>query len=204
MLGMVKVAEGFRSAGVAVDWDSIKHDAKSGQPTCEEWVDKLAEYCQTNAGGPGGPLISDLANFDNAFKSTKQRMLGGEFVAALTALKIEPPYPIPHIKNGIWKANKIGNKVVDGFCRMLLPNTMGKLKSKDMRPKVIKAEDLLGDCRQLVARTSGLASDHITRALGMLDVRVVMHLLGKSDVLGEEEARLASLEQIAEVANISI
>ena len=105
-------------------------------------------------------------------------------------------FEIPFIKTALLKANKVGNSVLDGFCRMIKSSHISVLGRSEMAELVRQAETLLEESRKFaVMLDAGLR----TKALGMLDVRVVLFLLDMVAVLGPDDVKLCtSLVAIAE------
>ena len=127
--------------------------------------------------------------------------MGGEFISEVLSLKLNPPYPLPHLKNALWMANTLGSKIVDGFCRTLKPGGLSKLIKTDLRETVIRGEDLL---RARKGHCAHLPSEQQTIIRGMLSVRTVLFLLGRLDVLGKAEMdKCTSLEAIAQASRLS-
>jgi len=195
MLGMCAQA---CAAGDAVDWSLVERDAASALPTCEGYIGTLRRYVEHNAGGPDGPLLKDLNDFVHLYEHCAQRILGGEFIEAVLKVRLPDAQlgdTVAYVKNACLKANLNGPKVVDGMCRTLLPTTLSRLNTVDMKPDVHESELLLAKARDM---TSSMAHDKRVRILGMLDQRVIMYLLGKGAILGPNEV-YKSVVEIAEV-----
>ena len=82
MLAMMNKARAMSRAGVPIDWKSIQMDAEHALPTCQKWCGSISEWVQQYSGGLDAPFVDDLADFDNSFKKTAQRLVGGEYPIA--------------------------------------------------------------------------------------------------------------------------
>jgi len=195
MLGMCAHAQ---TMGDDVDWEAVERDAASTQPTCEAYLHTLRRYVETNAGGPDGTLLNELSEFQHLYEHCSQRILGGEYIEAVSKLQVSDcrlGETILFVKNAFMKANLNGPKVTDGMCRTLLPSALAKIGGPALRKDVLEAETLLTEARGHAAQ---LPREQKVRILGMLDQRVAMHLVGKGSVLGPSEV-YDSIVAIAEV-----
>ena len=147
-------------------------------------------------------MIEELKNHKQTFGviagGQQQRILGGEFIGRAVARSFALSH-FPHIVNAALKANIScsRNKIIDGICRLLKPECLTALTSKDNRENVVQAETLLKKSRTLLNRM-GIAegSAQYIELLGRLDVRCVLHILKKGTEMDAKP--FESIVQISE------
>ena len=180
-----------------LDCKAIAEDAKKSLPTCAKWCFTIADFCREYSGGPGYPLVKELSDFENVFRTTAQRLLGQGFIEAVIKAQTAPPLvPIPYLKVALIKAQKLGNKIIDGFCKLIPASKIHTFSSKDKRRLVVQAETLLREGRD-AAKT--LSPSEFAVVIGMLDVRVVMFILELAAEFRTDQLKLCeSLTSIGE------
>ena len=192
--------------GKKPDWSAIQAAACHSLPPCAPYISTLAMYVQNNAGGVTGDLLKELSLHQKAFACNEggaSRAMGSEFMANLAKLKFGNAEMLPYVQNAAIKANMVapGHKIVDGFCRLILPSQVSSLASKENKPKCQEAEKIMASARDLCNKLPGLPQKKITKLLGQLDVRMILHVIKKGKD-GPEGKEFPSLSAIAEVDGV--
>jgi hypothetical protein len=178
-------AELDKDGGASIDWKQIAEAASRSLPACASYVSTLASYVKNNGGGISGELIKDLSEIQKVFacwESGPNRILGSEYISKVDGTKFgRGQQKYPYVKNAMLKANLASPpaKVVDGFCKLLMPAHVAMVMHESRRADVIKAEELMSDARDMC---KGYARPHakVARYVGRLDVRFVLFLAGKN------------------------
>lgn len=184
---MVNIGNRVKSLMVAgirnVDWSQLTEQALHSNPTCGTYIKSCVQYVKINSGGETNELIHELGDHQKLFGLVKgggERTLGQEYLNKAGTLQFGKIDQYPHVVNACMKANYScpANKVIDGVCRLLLPQHIGSLVQKDKRPQVVAAEKLMTTCRGLLNALNISPGDAVrTKLLGLLDVRLVLHIL---------------------------
>ena len=187
--------------GKEPDWQKIESDASCSLPPCASWMNVLGEYVRMNAGGVEDcELLHDLNMFSRACRCSQagsKRILGSDFFRKLASLTFGIDR-YPYVLNACIKANLTSpaNKVTDGFCKLVLPTHLSSLTSKEQRPLLVEAEQIMTDARKLV-KALMVPQAKAVMLIGKLDVRAVVHVLK----LGKT-AEGKVYENIAEIAEV--
>ena len=88
------------------------------------------------------------------------------------------------------------DKVQSGMCKLLLPTMLNDLVKKEKRASVDKAERILAEARA-ICKGLGLSQADRIKHVGLLDVRLCLHLLKKGKDF--ENRNFASLDEIVQV-----
>ena len=105
-------------------------------------------------------------------------MLGGEYFDKLVwvhdKIKADTMLAVPRLMNASIKINLQcpSIKIIDGFCRLVVPGKLAALASIKKRELVDEGEQLIEDCSKLV-KDNEVPTDIAVHLLGMLDVRVI-------------------------------
>ena len=189
MLKVAKIIAAAEAAGYEVGYKRVAGQAAHGNPPCKLYVKNIVDYVKKYSGGTNYPLIVELKNHKQTFgvaSGQQQRILGGEFIGRAANLTFGKLENFPYMVNAALKANICcnRNKIKDGHCRLLKPECLTQLTSKDNRENVVQAEKLLADSRQLLD-LNGIAAGSARgiELLGRLDVRCVLHILKKGTEL---------------------
>jgi len=185
-----------------VNWDKVSEQVMRSLPSCAGWSQELTAYVRRNGGGNSGELLHDLARFQKAFASKgRRRMLGGEFIGAVTKLKLDPAKPTPFILQALLEVNLCGPTDADGMCRFIKPTTVGRLKAGDNQNNSLLAEAMMADARRL-AKELHVEATVAARFTGQMDVRLICFLLNQQGIL--EETKYESVQEIGQVPLIHL
>ena len=152
-------------------------------PVCKSWVKSLSTYVDQNSGGPDGELINELSDYAKAFHGSGdglQRIIGGEFFDKINSLNWGSGAKFPYVKHALLEAQLASpaDKMQSGHCRLLMPSMSGELVKKDKRTDVLQAEKTMTEARTVCTALKLKTSAGI-KFIGLLDVRLVLHLLKK-------------------------
>ena len=183
------------------NWLQIQEGAKHSMPPCSVYIHVLACYVKKYCGGPGGVLLEELSKYQKTFACSDQgpnRVLGSEFFSKINSLSFGVGMNLPYVVTAAIKANLISPscKIVDGICRLLPMSALSLLTKQENRPQVLRAEQLMVDCREL-CRVSDVSDEAMTKVVGKLDVRLILHICKKSKE-GPEGVEFESIDKIAE------
>ena len=200
MLAMHHASNSALQRGVDPNWDQICKDASCSLPPCAGWVGALADYVKSNSGGMKGELLQELNTFRRAFRCSaagSKRMLGSDFFRKLASMNFGHER-FPYVLNACVKANlqSPATKHIDGFCKLISPQALTNLVSKEKRPLVREAETMMTDARQLASALK-INPTETVKIIGKLDCRLVLHIL-KLGKVGEGRD-YASIAEISEV-----
>ena len=169
-------------SGQTPDWKRIEQVAGYSMPDCLPYIGVLADYVKSNSGGLGRELLNEIAEFRKAFggqaSAMSKRILGSVFFSKLSAMNFGVGVKRPHIQTGLVKTNLISpkNRMVDNMCQLITPTHIAKLTSKGMKDNVQKVEHLMSEARKL-CESLHVQHEVAIKEIGMLDVRLIMHLL---------------------------
>ena len=172
-----------KDANGKVNWKPLEECACQTKPACAPWVSSLSAYLEQNSGGPKGELIQDLADYAKAWSGdgkAPQRLIGGEFFNKVVSLNFGSGAKYPYIKTAIVEAQLASppDKMQDNFCRLMIPSCLMELTRKDKRQLIDRAENMMTEARRMV-NSFGLTTSDRIRLVGLLDVRLILHILKK-------------------------
>ena len=154
---------------------------------------------EAHSGGIDGPLIRELLSFSKTFATTSKgtRVLGQEFISNVAGLNFGKSEKYPLVATAIMETNLAcpAHKVVDGVCRLLVPNNVSLFYSKGNRALVKEAEQLMADSRNLV-ESMGFDKAMVMKAQGLLNVRCMCFIAKKGKEL--EGKTFAAIKDIAQ------
>ena len=109
-----------------------------------------------------------------------------------------PGNRFPYAVHGAMEAQlaSLAAKIVDGVCKLLLPNTLSQLTAKTNRPLVAECERLMTESRRLCDSVELEAAQKM-RVVGRMDVRLVLHICKKGKDF--EDTVLANVADITKV-----
>ena len=198
MLNMNTAREAAASAGLKVEWECIEASASHSMPPCAGYIKDISSYVQRQA----PELLTELGLFQKAFAcndSGPSRTIGEQFIQKLNSLKWGATHPCPHILLAAVECQLTcpSHKVVDGLCRLLTPGMLASLVAAANKPTVFEAERLMTEARKLV-KASGASETDRVKALGRLDVRLMLFLTKSAKAAGQQV--FANMAEIAEAA----
>ena len=199
MLEMFDMAQSSLAKKTNPDWSQIIESCKHSLPSCSAYLDVIAQYVKTNAGGIQGNLLQELNEFFKVFGCSDtgpSRFLGSEFIGKLTNIKFGAGECFPLVVNACIKVQLMSPKQVDGFCKFLSASHLTSLTAQTNQGQVSEAERLMSDARKLVDTLQPTASLR-TQALGRLDVRCVLTILKKTKEF--EGVEFTSIAAVAKV-----
>ena len=172
-----------KDANGKVNWKPLEECACQTKPACAPWVSSLSAYIEQNSGGPKGELIQDLADYAKSWSGdgkSPQRVIGGEFFNKVVSLNFGSGAKYPYIKTAIVEAQLASppDKMQDNFCRLMIPSCLMELTRKDKRQLIDRAENMMTEARSMV-NSFGLTTSDRIRLVGLLDVRLILHILKK-------------------------
>ena len=118
--------------------------------------------------------------------------LGGGFTQAVADLDFKK-HKVPHVANALLEAQLLSPKVVDGICRMVAVPKIVRLKAEASRQRVLQAEQMMEDARELGRQTKAQDDARYVHQLEFLDVRIIAVLLGMPKV--SEKAEFTTREE---------
>ena len=179
------------SAEAEVNWEEIENLVGKALSPCTSYIHTMSKHLQVHSGG----LLEGINMFLKAFtRDDTAAALGGEFIQAVADLDLKRS-KIPHVANALLEAQLLSPKIIDGICRSISVTKVAKLKSEHLRSKVLLAEQMMQNAREL-GKQLGLEENGLfVRQLGFLDVRLVCVLLDLSKTF--EQAEWSSLEEVA-------
>ena len=171
------------------DWDELAASAAKGLGFWTNYTKAMASFLQQHT----GCLLEDLSRFILVLKAKGN--LGGEFLWGLAKLQVKD-HPIPHVAIATCMAQLMGPKVEDNFCRTIKSAHLTKLRSPQMKEKVLAAEAALEKSKGVVQALGVAEKTEAVYQLGMLNVRVIAQMLDLGTVY--EKTKWESLESISE------
>ena len=197
LLDMSRMWSDYSARQEAPDWAKIEAAASHHLSQCSSYAKVLA----TLAREIPAELIFELSAFQKAWACDEKcpnRFMGSEFISKLAGLNFGKFEKFPLVMVGAFKANLTskGNKLVDGFCKLLQPSHIACLAAKDLRPKVKQAESVMANARTLCKQLAFDAAV-VTKLVGRLDVRLILHLCkqeGRAD--GKTYTGIAEIEEV--------
>ena len=194
------VAQSALNKGTNPDWGQIKETCKHSLPSCSAYLDEIAMYVKSNAGGLQGTLLQELNEFFKAFGCSENgptRFLGSEFINKLSAMKFGSGTRYPLVQNACVKVQLMSPKQVDGFCKFLNGTHLAMLTAPTNQGLVAEAERLMSDSRKLLDTLQPSAALR-SQALGRLDVRCVLTVMKKTkEMEGKEFKSIAAVAQVS-------
>lgn len=195
MLLMQASAAAQAQKGQDINWDAVEEEAKAAIPACKAYIPEVRAYVESQfVTDSASSTIKDLDLFSKTILSNEVQKLGGDYLGAVAKLSIASGFgadDIAWLKNAALKAQLVGPKIVDGFCRTHDKKLLNKLTEKGSHEKVREAEKLLTEARKA---SSKLSPSDAARLLGQLDVRAFLFLVDKPQLDGNE---FESMNQIA-------
>ena len=200
MLSMHSIMQSNIRDGKDPDWNQITKAAGFSMPACTPYIHVLADFVQHHAGN--GELLEELSLFQKTIEGNKarsKRILGSLFLSRISAMSFGKAIKCPHIQTALIKANLASpkNKITDGMCHLVTPQHVLSMTSKQNLGKTKQIDTLMLDARSLLAGLPNLRSDTKVRALGMLDIRLVTHVLNLGKHI--EEQKFDNVGQIVKV-----
>ena len=164
------------------DWKRITASACHSLPQCTPYVNVLAEFVQKNTAA--GELLIELSKFRKAFageaaaSASSKRILGSVFFSKVGAMNFGVGIKCPHVQIAHVKANLTSpkNKIVDNVCQLITSSHISIMTSKAVLPMTLQIDKIMTESRQLCKDIS-LRLDQCVKLIGMLDVRLVLHVL---------------------------
>ena len=196
MLSLALSAAADEAAGKKVNWDLAKKTACANSPACEVYIDDLAAY--VDACG-GVDVIIDLADYVKCVLSEKAvatRILGGQFIANINALKFKGHTQKPLLKNAGLKAQLVCPVcfVEGGVCMLVKKSDIDKLKSDKNKANVDRAETMMQEAKDY-ATAAQLPPPVVSRLTGTFDSRVFLFLCGR----GADSSDAKNFESLNEI-----
>ena len=161
----------------------------------------MSTFVEQNSGGPDGELIAELSDYAKAFRGPDgglKRVIGGEMFDKLNTLNFGKGSKFPYLKIAILEAVLASppDKVQSVMCKLIFPSMLADLLRKDKKVAIEKVESVLAEART-ICRGLGLSQSDRIKHLGLLDVRLCLHLLKKGKDF--ETRSFASLDAIVQV-----
>lgn len=187
MLAMRNMHNAAITSGKAPDWPKIQESVCHSMPPCAGYIAVLANYVKNNGGGPAGELLEELSAFQKgmggeaaASTSNSKRILGPEFMQKLSSLNWGAGIKMPFVVNACIKANLVApdDRVTEGIgvAKLITCSHLSQIVHKNARDQVKEAEALMADARKLAGALKTPDALRV-RAIGKLDVRLVLHIL---------------------------
>ena len=204
MLAMHSMMERAINSNQQPDWAHITQAATFSLPACTPYIHVLAELVQNNTGA--GELLMDLSSFQKAFGSinntSSKRVLGSVFFSKVGGMNFGKATKCPHVQIALVKANIVSpaNKVTDTICHFITPAHITMMTSKANIAQTKEIDNAMADARKLVDELA-IKHDAKVRALGQLDVRLVLHVLklGKQSDEGKSYTSTGEIIQVHEL-----
>jgi len=182
LLAIVSTADKFRAGGVAVDWNQCLDACLTSEPFWAPWASSLIEIAKvtpTEAVKELCQLTKILCPKPDEYKASMGH-LGQNFLSKIAALKWPGLMECPRVRNATVLANIMSpvDKIDSGRYTLISPADVASLNAKKTITKVGEIESIMNDARELCKK---LKTDEATKLklVGSLDVRLVMHVMGK-------------------------
>ena len=162
------------------DWDVAGRSAARSKPPCAAYMDACVSFTRKF----GGSSAERLSELDKYIKICGYggRSIEGEFLRKLASLSIGGgTFEASRFRLGIYKYMLSDSaKVVGGICTSARESDLVRLVS--MVADVKRAETAMNTARR-IARELDMASDIEVQMLGVLDVRIVAQVWGRTGCL---------------------
>ena len=195
MLSMHVLMELSINEGKSPDWEHITKAAAFSMPACANYIPVLANFVQNHSGN--GEMLEEISTFQKTVRDNGKKFLGSVFYAKLNSMTFGKGIKCPHVQAALIKANLSSpkNKITDNLCHMITSGHVTSMTSKDKLANTRNIDTLIAEARKLVSHVP--KSEATVKALGMFDIRLVLHVLKIGKQL--EDTKFESLGEIVQV-----
>ena len=181
MLEMVRMVQD------GADWNRVEKECSQLLSNCAQYSKIMAVFVRLQP----AEIIRGIALFYKAHISNDggpNRFMGSEWIGNASSLNFGKFEKLPLVMTAVWKANLSSKctKLVDGYCRLVLPSHLSLLTSPANRKNVQHAEKVMTDARDVCKHMNINIADS-TRIMGNLDCRLVLMLCKLSKTAGEQQ-----------------
>jgi hypothetical protein len=195
MMRLHATAKTCRDAAGQVDWQRVLQVVSRTKPPCLPDLPDLVQFVAKKAGtGDDAFLLHELEQFHKMHVPTNHVVKGG-FYSQLAAFELSPTAPAPFWTMACLKTQYScpASKVRSGECKFISATDL-KNCTAVWKKDVEKVESLMKECRaKLHLVKDDLTDAQRTHLLGLLDVRLVSHVMNKKD---KGRPSFGSLEEI--------
>lgn len=159
-----------------LDWGRMVAKVASTRPAHADHVEGYAKFVRVHAGGREGQVLEEVGAYMKHM-AHKRRVRGATFAALAEVELPMAPHYIPAMLKAMYAAP--GKFVKEGESRLFAAPEIQQAGGK-LKPWVLKASALMTEARELARAVGVTVSDRGAKALGDLDVGLVMHVHQKS------------------------